>query len=90
MIASIGIGVVIGFNGFSLAYLIVAVIALYDYIAVFVTKHMQVMARAMAEKNLAFLIGSSDVEMTPRSLLSDKERKEMDRELKKNKIKDRQ
>ncbi len=74
VISSIGIGVIIGLQGFYLAYLIMAVIALYDNIAVFVTKHMQVMAKAMAERNLAFLIGSSDTEMVPGSSLTAKER----------------
>lgn len=74
VIASIGIGVVIGFSGFGLAYLILCVIAVYDYVAVFVTKHMQVLARAMTERNLAFLIGSSDVEMVPGSSMSASER----------------
>jgi presenilin-like A22 family membrane protease len=89
VVASIGIGVVIGvFFGFTFAYLFLAVIAVYDYIAVFVTKHMQVMAKAMAERNLAFLIGSSDVEMTPGSFLSSKEKTEIKSSIKKNKIKD--
>lgn len=88
VVASMGIGVVIGFNGFAIAYLLLMIIAVYDYIAVFVTKHMQVMARAMAERNLAFLIGSSDVEMTPGSMLSDDDRREINQALKKNKPKD--
>ena len=90
VIASIGIGVVIGFNGFALAYLFMVLIAAYDYIAVFITKHMQAMARPMVERNLAFLIGSSDMEMTPGSLLSSKEKKELDKQLRKTKVSDPQ
>ncbi len=87
VIASIGIGVYIGFSGFMLAYLLLTIIAVYDYIAVFVTKHMQVMARAMVERNLAFLIGSSDVQMTPGKLMSEKQKEEFVKAVKKGTIK---
>ncbi|MEM3839492.1 MAG: presenilin family intramembrane aspartyl protease [Candidatus Micrarchaeaceae archaeon] len=88
VIASIGIGVVIGLNGFSLSYLFMLVIAAYDYIAVFITKHMQVMAKAMSERNLAFLIGSSDLEVMPRSYLSKKEVGDIKASIKEGKLKD--
>ena len=87
VISGMGFGVVIGINGFYLTYVFMAFLAAYDYIAVFVTKHMQVMARAMSERNLAFLIGSSDVEMIPKSYFSTKERTEIQSNLKRTGVK---
>ncbi len=87
VISGIGIGVVIGIDGFTIAYVLMALLAVYDYLAVFVTKHMQVMAKAMAERNLAFLIGSSDVEMIPRTYLSQKERSEIKANIRKTGVK---
>ncbi len=88
--ASIGIGVVIGtfLDGFILAYLFMAIIALYDYIAVFITKHMQVMAKELASRNLAFLIGSSDTEIIPSRMVTKKDKKEFREKVDVKEIKD--
>ncbi len=72
--SSIGVGIVIGLNGFNLAYLLMLFIAVYDYVAVFITKHMLTLAKAVSERNLAFLIGSSDVEAIPKSYVTAKDR----------------
>ena len=68
--SSIGVGILIGLNGFYLAYFLMMLIAVYDYIAVFVTKHMISMAQAISARNMAFLIGSTDVEAIPGAYLS--------------------
>ena len=68
--SSIGVGILIGFNGFYLAYFLMLLIAIYDYVAVFVTKHMVSMAKEMSSRNLAFLIGSTDVEAVPQKYMS--------------------
>ena len=68
--SSIGVGVLIGFNGFYLAYFLMLLIAMYDYVAVFVTKHMIAMAKEVSSRNLAFLIGSTDIEAVPKKYLS--------------------
>jgi presenilin-like A22 family membrane protease len=68
--SSIGVGVLIGFNGFYLAYFLMLLIAVYDYIAVFITKHMIAMAKEMSSRNLAFLISSTDVEAVPQRYMS--------------------
>lgn len=75
LISSVGAGVFIGLNvgGFLLLYLIVAAFAVYDYIAVFVLKFMLPFAKEAVNRNLAFMIGSSEVEMIPREELSKKE-----------------
>ncbi len=86
--ASIGLGIVIGLYGFLFAYLFMAVLAIYDYIAVFITKHMVALAKGLSEKNLAFLIGSYDTEIIPKGYLSGKERKEYMSQLQTSKNKD--
>lgn len=68
--SSIGVGILIGFNGFYLAYFLMLLIAIYDYIAVFITKHMIAMAKEMSSRNLAFLISSTDVEALPKRYMS--------------------
>jgi len=80
IIASIGVGLVLGINfGFAVAYFFVLVIAAYDYIAVFVTKHMLTLAKALSSRNLAFLIGSTDVEVIPKNFFSKAEFKEYEK-----------
>ncbi len=71
--SSIGVGILIGSNGFYLAYFLMLLITIYDYIAVFVTKHMLTMANEISSKNLAFLIGSTDYEAIPKKYLSKKD-----------------
>ncbi|MDE1855831.1 MAG: hypothetical protein KGH49_01170 [Candidatus Micrarchaeota archaeon] len=70
IISSMGFGVVLGVSfGFAASFLLMALVAVYDYVAVFITKHMITMAKAMSNRNMAVLIGSSDVEIVPRSAL---------------------
>ncbi len=74
IIASVGVGVVLGISfPFYFAYLFMVVLAVYDFIAVFVTKHMITMAKAMSSMNLSFLIGVNEVEAVPEKALSKKE-----------------
>lgn len=83
IIASIGVGVVLGLDfSFYEALLLMAFIAVYDYIAVFVTKHMVTMAKAISSRNLAFLIGTSDVEAVPREYFTKKELDEYRKDMK--------
>ncbi len=83
IIASIGVGVVLGLDfSFYEALLFMAFIAIYDYIAVFVTKHMVTMAKAISSRNLAFLIGTSDIEAVPASYFTKKELDEYRKEIK--------
>lgn len=71
--SSIGVGILIGSNGFYLAYFLMLLITVYDYVAVFITKHMLTMAKEISSKNLAFLIGSTDYEAFPKKYLSKKD-----------------
>ncbi|MGC8662577.1 MAG: presenilin family intramembrane aspartyl protease [Candidatus Micrarchaeia archaeon] len=77
IIASMGVGLVLGLDfGFSIAYILVVVIAIYDYVAVFVTKHMLTLAKAVSSRGLAFLIGSTDIEVIPKGFFNKEEAKE--------------
>ncbi len=70
VIASIGVGVVLGsYFSFFAAYALMAFIAVYDYVAVFVTKHMIALGREAVNRNLSFMIGSYNVEVVPKSYM---------------------
>lgn len=86
--ASIGLGIVIGNYGFVLAYVFMFIMAMYDYIAVFVTKHMLVLAKAASKENLSLLIGSSNVEVVPKAHADKKVLAELKNDIKKNQIND--
>jgi presenilin-like A22 family membrane protease len=74
MIASVGVGIVLGVSfPFSFAYLFMVVLAVYDFIAVFITKHMITMAKAMSSMNLSFLVGVNEVEAVPEESIGKKE-----------------
>ncbi len=83
IIASIGVGVVLGISfGFAVSLLFMAIIAVYDFIAVFITKHMVTMAKAMSSRNLAFLIGVNEIEAIPKSEFTSSQVKEFEKEAK--------
>ena len=87
IIASMGVGVVLGLGfGFIPSLIFMGLIAIYDYVAVFITKHMITLAKAISSRNLAFLIGSTDVETVPASYLSKKERSEYRKFVRENKL----
>lgn len=74
IVASIGAGVVLGMVfSFTAAYIFMAIIAAYDYIAVFVTKHMLALGKEAVERNLSLLVGSSEIEVVPKSYLKKSE-----------------
>ncbi|MCL4379552.1 MAG: presenilin family intramembrane aspartyl protease [Candidatus Marsarchaeota archaeon] len=83
IIASVGVGLVIGVSfSFIVALIFMAILAVYDFIAVFVTKHMITMARAMSSRNLAFLVGVNEMEAIPKSSFSSGEIAEFKKEIK--------
>jgi presenilin-like A22 family membrane protease len=88
IISSIGVGLVMGvYFSFFAAYILMALIAVYDYVAVFITKHMIALGRETVNRNLAFMIGTYDVELVPKSYLKEKERKEFGKAFSKTKSK---
>jgi presenilin-like A22 family membrane protease len=86
--SSMGVGIIIGLDGFAFAYAFMLLMVVYDYIAVFVTKHMQVLAQHASSMNLALLVGSSEIEAIPSRYLARKDARELGRDLRKQKIKD--
>lgn len=77
MIASIGVGLVLGLSfSFVAAMVFMVILAAYDFIAVFITKHMIALGNLAVEKNLSFLIMVNEVEAFPVAQLSRSQRKE--------------
>lgn len=74
IISSVGLGLVLGLNiGFGVALLFMGIIAIYDFIAVFVTKHMVAMGQAAVDMNLALMVVTSEGEAIPSSSANKKE-----------------
>lgn len=72
LITCIGAGIFIGISiaesfGFLILYLFLAFFAAYDYLAVFVLKFMVPFAQEAVKRNLAFMVGSADIELLPPS-----------------------
>ena len=85
IIASAGVGIVLGLSfGFKLAIIFMGVIAIYDFIAVFITKHMITLARAASSMNLALLVGVSEVKAVPEKDLPKNYTKAYKKEIGKN------
>lgn len=76
-IASIGVGLVLGISfSFFIAFIFMAILAVYDFIAVFITKHMIALGNMAIDKNLSFLVMVNEIEAVPASSLSLSQRKE--------------
>jgi presenilin-like A22 family membrane protease len=83
IIASIGVGAVLGVGfSFLAAIIFMGLLAIYDFVAVFITKHMITLANVVTENNLAFMVDMSEVEGVPKSNFSKKEFAEYNKELK--------
>jgi len=82
MVSSIGVGLFMGlYVGFEMAMIVLSVIAVYDYIAVFVTKSMLKLAGVIDDENMALVISSSHIDIVPESNYSKKEVAEYLRDL---------
>ena len=83
IVASIGVGIVLGTSfSFVVALIFMVILAAYDFIAVFITKHMIALGNLAIDKNLSFLVMVSEVEAIPARLLDSKQRKEFEKEKK--------
>lgn len=83
IIASVGVGVVLGFGfSFLAAIIFMGLLAIYDFVAVFITKHMITLANVVTENNLAFMVDMSEVEGVPKSTFSKNELVQYNKELK--------
>lgn len=65
-VSSIGVGIVLGVNfSFQYTLAILAVVAVYDYIAVFKTKEMMGLAKVMSAEDMSFLMNMPYLEYIP-------------------------
>ena len=71
VLVSAGVGVVLGISfGFAMAFIFMALVAVYDFIAVFVTKHMITLGNYVMQNNLAFMIDTTEAVAVPKSSLN--------------------
>lgn len=83
IIASIGVGLVLGLSfGFFAAMIFMVILAVYDFIAVFITKHMIALGNLAINKNLSFLVMVNEVKAVPLKSLSASQKKEFSKEKK--------
>ena len=74
ILSSIGIGILLGINfPFLYAMVILAIVAIYDYIAIFMTRAMVKFDKELIAMNIAFLISVSDIQAMPLSSFNKKE-----------------
>ncbi len=77
MISAIGFGTVLGMGfSFEIALAFMGIMAVYDFVSVFITKHMVKLANAAIENNLALLVDSTEVEAVPKKSLSKEQMKQ--------------
>ncbi|MGI0135348.1 MAG: presenilin family intramembrane aspartyl protease, partial [Candidatus Micrarchaeaceae archaeon] len=80
ILASVGVGAILGITfSFFVAFIFMVLLAVYDFIAVFITKHMVALADMAINKNLAFLVMVNEIKAVPERSLSANERAEFER-----------
>jgi presenilin-like A22 family membrane protease len=81
LVASVGVGLILGITfGFLPAYVFMALLAVYDFIAVFVTKHMVALANVAMDNNLSLMVMVNEAKAVPLSSLSAREQAEYRKE----------
>ena len=77
ILSSLGIGLLLGL-GFSpiIALILIGILAIYDFVAVFITKHMLTLANIAMKNNLALLVDVNEYKAISRSNLSKTEMSE--------------
>ncbi len=74
LIASVGVGLILGITfGFFAAYVFMVLLAVYDFVAVFITKHMVALANVAMENNLSLMIMVNEAKAVPASSLNKRE-----------------
>ena len=75
IIASVGVGIALGISfDFKFALIFMALLGVYDFVAVFITKHMIALGNMAMQNNLSFLIMVRETKAVPMSYLSASER----------------
>ncbi|MDE1868765.1 MAG: hypothetical protein KGH60_02245 [Candidatus Micrarchaeota archaeon] len=81
IISSVGVGVILGITfSFFIAFIFMVLLAVYDFIAVFITKHMVALADMAISKNLSFLIMVNEIKAVPEKSLTANERAEFEKQ----------
>ena len=81
MIASIGAGLLLGsIFSFTIALIFMAILAVYDFVAVFVTKHMVALADIAMRNNLSFMVTADEIKAVPVSGLTKEQLVEYNKE----------
>ncbi len=71
IISSIGVGVILGLGfGPIAALFLMGILAIYDFIAVFITKHMLTLANVAMQNNLALMVDVNEFATVPKSSMS--------------------
>jgi len=71
MVASVGAGLLLGsLFSFGIALVFMVILAAYDFIAVFVTKHMVALADIAMRNNLSFMVTTDEIKAVPVSGLT--------------------
>ncbi|MGC9190323.1 MAG: presenilin family intramembrane aspartyl protease [Candidatus Micrarchaeia archaeon] len=84
IIASVGVGVILGISfSFIAAFIFMVILAIYDFIAVFVTKHMVALGNVALDRNLSFLVMVDEYKAVSASSLGNKSRVEYEKDRKK-------
>ncbi|MGC8652058.1 MAG: presenilin family intramembrane aspartyl protease [Candidatus Micrarchaeia archaeon] len=81
MVASVGVGLILGISfSFVAAFVFMAILAVYDFVAVFVTKHMVALGNMAIDRNLSFLVMVNEFKAVPENSLSANDQKEFEKE----------
>ncbi|BCS90562.1 MAG: hypothetical protein ARM1_0019 [Candidatus Micrarchaeota archaeon] len=86
IMTSVGLGLLIGiYFGFFFSLIFLVIMAVYDYVSVFITKHMVALAEGSFRYNLAMMLYFSETKALDKSSVDKRTLNEIDKDLKKNK-----
>jgi presenilin-like A22 family membrane protease len=88
IISSIGVGLILGLGfGPVAALFLIMILAVYDFIAVFITKHMITLANVAMQNNLALMVDVNEYAAVPKSSMSKEQLSAYDKAVRENQIK---
>jgi presenilin-like A22 family membrane protease len=74
IVSSIGVGIFMGlYLNFEMAMIVLAIVSIYDYLAVFITRSMLALAGVIEDEDLSLVICSSHIDAVPESDYNKKE-----------------
>ncbi len=88
IISSIGVGLILGLSfGPIAALFLIGILAVYDFIAVFITKHMLTLANVAMQNNLALMVNVDEYAAVPKSSMSNEQLSAYSKAVRENQIK---